>query len=167
MNELKHWFALYTKSRHEFKAEEHFNKTGIINYLPSVTKIKQWSDRKKKIKEPVLRGYIFIYATETERLEALEHYSVTRCVHDLGRPAVIPDWQIENLKRMLQYKSDYFIKEGLVSGTMVEIIEGPFSGVIGVVYSGSEGKSIAVSIELLNRSVIAYLPKESIEKVVE
>ncbi|MFO7526972.1 MAG: UpxY family transcription antiterminator [Ignavibacteriaceae bacterium] len=167
MNDIKHWFALYTKPRQEFKAENQLTSSGITTYLPSVTKIKQWSDRKKKITEPVLRGYIFIYANETERLEALEQNAVARCVHDLGRPAVIPDWQIENLKRMLQYKAEYFIQEGLVTGTRVEIIDGPFSGVIGVVQAGSEGKSIAVSIELLNRSVIAFLPKESVEKVIE
>lgn len=167
MNEIKHWFALYTKPRHEFKAENQLTNSGITTYLPSVTRLRQWSDRKKKITEPVLRGYIFIYANETERLEALEHNSVTRCVYDLGRPAVIPDWQIENLRRMLQYKAEYFIHEGLVTGTRVEIIDGPFEGVIGVVQAGSEGKSIAVSIELLNRSVIAFLPKESVEKVIE
>lgn len=68
---------------------------------------------------------------------------------------------------MLEYKSDYFVQEGIVSGTKVEIKEGPFSGVIGVVKSAKEGKTLAVSIDLLNRSVIAYLPKESIIKIID
>lgn len=167
INDNKNWFALYTKPRHEFKAEEQLSKAGIISYLPTIIKLKQWSDRKKKVSEPVLRGYIFIYATESERLEALEQSAVIRCICEHGRPAVIPEWQIENLKKMLEYKADYFIQEGLVSGTKVEIKEGPFAGVIGVVSSVKEGKTLAVSIDLLNRSVIAYLPKESVVKIID
>jgi transcription antitermination factor NusG len=82
---------------------------------------------------------------------------------DQGKPAVIPDWQIENLKKMLMVQSEYFVYEGLVTGTKVEIIQGPFSGVIGVIQSTSEKRMFAVSIELLNRTVIAHLPKDSIE----
>lgn len=167
MSELKNWYALYTKPRHEFKAEEQLNVNGIITYMPSVTKVKQWSDRKKKVTEPILRGYIFIYANESERLLALEQNSVIRCVSDHGRPAIIPDWQINNLKKMLEYKANYFIQEGLVTGTKVEITQGPFTGVVGIVQSSSEGKTIAVTIELLNRSVIAYLSKESVIRVID
>lgn len=167
MAEVKNWFALYTKPRQEFKAELQLVSMGITTYLPSVQKIRQWSDRKKKINEPVLRGYIFIYATESERLEALEQSSILRCVFDHGRPAAIPEWQIDNLRKMLEYRADYFVKEGLVTGTKVEITDGPFAGVTGIVQSSIEGKTIAVSIELLNRSVIAYLTKDSILRVIE
>jgi len=54
----KFWFALYTKPRNEFKAEQQLIAAGITNYLPTVTLLKQWSDRKKKVTEPLLRGYI-------------------------------------------------------------------------------------------------------------
>lgn len=167
MNDKKNWYALYTKPRQEFKAENQLTKAGICTYLPSIVKLKQWSDRKKKVTEPVLRGYIFIFASEIERLEALEQTSVVRCLFEHGRPAVIPDWQIDNLRKMLEYKTDYFVQEGIVSGTRVEIKEGPFTGVIGVVKSSREGKTLAVSIDLLNRSVIAYLPKESVIKIID
>lgn len=163
----KHWFALYTKPRQEFKAVQQLNIAGIKNYLPVVTKIKQWSDRKKKITEPVLRGYVFIYADELERLNALEQNAVVRCISERGRAAIIPDWQIDNLKRMLEYKADFFVHEGLVSGVKVEIVDGPFAGIIGVVRSGTDGKTIAVSIDLLNRSVVAYLPKESVTRIID
>jgi hypothetical protein len=58
--------------------------------------VRQWSDRKKKITEPLLRGYIFIFADERERMISLEQDSVVRCIFDLGRPAKIPEWQINN-----------------------------------------------------------------------
>jgi transcription antitermination factor NusG len=162
-NDSKLWFALQTKPRQEFKAEKQLSSLGIENYLPVVVKKHQWRDRIKQINEPVIRGYIFIKSNEIERLTALEQISISKCLFDQGKPAVIPDWQIENLKRMLKVKTDYFVYEGLVSGTKVEITQGPFMGVIGIIQSTSEKCTFAVSIELLNRTVIAHLPKDSVE----
>ena len=157
----KFWFALYTKPRNEFKAEQQLTAEGITNYLPTVTLLKQWSDRKKKVTEPLLRGYIFIYANEEERLVSVEQQSIVRCVFDVGRPARIPDWQIDNLKTMLETNEDVIVHKGIVPGAKVIIKDGPFEGIIGTVVKGETGKSISVSIDLLNRSVIARLPKES------
>ncbi|MGE5809983.1 MAG: UpxY family transcription antiterminator [Ignavibacteria bacterium] len=167
MHPAKAWFALYTKPRSEFKAAEQIESIGVEYYLPSVIKIRQWSDRKKKIIEPLLRGYIFIFADEKERICCLEQYSVVRCVCERGAPAKIPAWQIDNLKTMLLTQTDFYIQEGLAPGVKVLIKEGPFSGVTGKIQDAVHGKTIAVSIDLLNRSVIAYLPKESIFEIVK
>ena len=167
MNDAKHWFALFTKPRHEFKAEEQLKMIGVNSYLPVVNKVKQWSDRKKKISEPVFRSYIFIYANEAERLAALEQTSIIRCLSEHRRPAVIPDWQIENLKRMLDYKAEYFVYEGLVSGTKVEIKEGPFHRCNWNRPLWNRRKVFAVTVELLNRTIITYLPKESVERIID
>lgn len=158
----KFWFALYTKPRNEFKAEQQLIAAGIANYLPTITLLKQWSDRKKKVTEPLLRGYIFIYANEVERLNSLEQKSIVRCVFDIGRPARIPAWQIDNLKTMLETKADIIVHKGIVPGAKVIIKDGPFEGIIGTVVQGETGKSISVVIDLLNRSVITRLPDESI-----
>ncbi|HSP89001.1 MAG TPA: UpxY family transcription antiterminator [Ignavibacteriaceae bacterium] len=161
------WFALYTKPRSEFKAAEQIEGAGIKYYLPTITKLKQWSDRKKKITEPLLRGYIFIFGNEKERIISLEQYSVVRCLTEAGRPAKIPEWQIENLKKMLSTNSDVLVKEGLVPGVRIRIKEGPFEGVIGTLQEIDKEKTLAVTIDLLNRSVVAYLPKESIIEIIK
>ena len=163
----KAWFALYTKSRSEFKAAQQIEAEGVEYYLPTVTKLKQWSDRKKKVTEPIIRGYIFIYADERERLISLEQNAVVRCLSERGRPAKIPNWQIDSLKNMLKNEGEFYLKEGLVPGVKVRIKDGPFQDVIGVVKDSEGGKTIAVSIDLLNRSVVTHLPKESILEVVK
>jgi transcription antitermination factor NusG len=157
----KFWFALYTKPRNEFKAELQLNDAGVLNYLPTITRLKQWSDRKKQVTEPLLRGYIFIYANEGERLISVEQRSIVRCVFDVGRPARIPGWQIDNLKTMLETKADVIVHKGIVPGAKVIIKDGPFEGIIGTVVEAETGKSISVTIDLLNRSIIARLPDES------
>ena len=162
----KYWYALYVKSRCENKAALQLGADGVNYYLPVVTKWKKWSDRKKKVTEPLLKGYIFIYADEKERMLSLELNSVVRCVFDMGRPARIPEWQINNLRKILTKESDIIIKDGLVPGVKVKIKDGPFEGIIGVVQESDNGNTIAVSIDLLKRSVVAHLPRESIFEVV-
>lgn len=68
---------------------------------------------------------------------------------------------------MLNSNSELSIKEGLVPGTQVRIKDGPFDGVIGIVKNSESGKTITVSIDLLNRSIIAHLPKESTIEVLK
>ena len=54
------WYVLYTKPRHEIKALERLAQNGFEVYCPMKTTLKQWSDRKKKVSEPLLPSYIFI-----------------------------------------------------------------------------------------------------------
>jgi len=161
------WYALYTKPRHEFKAAEQLTDVSVSYYLPVVVKLKQWSDRKKKVTEPLIRGYIFVHATEKERITALEQNSVVRCVTFNGRVATIPDWQIDNLRTMLETESDFLISEKIQAGQKVKVTSGPFEGVTGLVNHTPNGKTISITIDMLKRSVTAVLPTESVVKVVE
>ena len=43
----RHWFALYVRPRSEKKVQSQLEDQGIEAYLPLVTKMKQWSDRRK------------------------------------------------------------------------------------------------------------------------
>ncbi len=165
--EKKYWFALYTKPRHEFKAEQQLQACGIEYFLPAVTRLKQWSDRKKKVKEPLFKSYIFIHANEKERLTALEQYAIVRTIYFDGKPAVIPDWQIENLKKMLEKNVEVFVKDALKVGTRVRIVSGPFKDIEGIVYkTTNQEQMLAVTIDLLRRSVVVQIPRDSlVEKV--
>ena len=58
------WHVLYTKPRHEIKTLERLAQNGFEVYCPMKTTLKQWSDRKKKVSEPLLPSYIFIKITE-------------------------------------------------------------------------------------------------------
>jgi transcription antitermination factor NusG len=164
---IRNWFALYTKPRHEFKAAENLNTAKLVYYLPTVTRLKQWSDRKKKVVEPLIHGYIFVYVNIKERILALQQNGIVRCISFHGQPAVVPDWQIENLKRMLSHESDFVISDVIKAGTRVKVIEGPFQGVIGIVNYTQSGKTISITLDLLKRSITAVLPAESVIKVVD
>jgi transcriptional antiterminator RfaH len=164
---VKHWFALYTKPRQEFKAADQLNANSIEHYLPTLTQIKKWSDRKKKVTEPIFRGYIFIQANEKERLLSLTQSAIVRCISFEGKPSVIPDWQVESLKSLLTTSPEVFVHKKIAIGTKVKIADGPFAGVIGVVTGQQEDKWLAVSVDLINCSVMVRLPQESGFKILD
>ena len=164
---VKHWYALYTKPRHEFKAQAQMQAKEIEFYLPTFTKIKKWSDRKKKIIEPVFRGYIFVYADEKERITAMQNNSVVNTVSFKGKPSIIPEWEIENLKIILENSSEIFVSDRIEIGTKVKIVSGPFEDVTGVVQEVNKETWLAVSIDLLQRSILVKLNKDSVLKIIE
>lgn len=163
------WFAFYTKPKHEFKAAQYLSSMEIEHYLPTITTLKQWSDRKKKVTEPLFRGYIFVYCNEKERYESLQNDALLSTVSFEGKPAHIPDWQIENLKKLLAEKREVFVQNKMEVGTKVKITDGPFNGVTGIVSQTDEhGRVLGVTIDLLRRSVLVKLPDESvIQKIIE
>jgi len=157
------WYALYTKPKHEFKAEIQLGEMGIECYLPKITQIKQWSDRKKKVIEPLFKSYIFIHVDNSERYIAVQAKSIVKIVNFHGTPATLPDWQIENLQKMLATNPDAFVSELIKIGTSVKIIEGPFAGVEGILAAYGNNESVlGVNIDMLQRSVMVYLPASSV-----
>ena len=45
----KKWFVVYTKPQQELKVADQLSAMGITNYCPTITLVKQYSDRKKKV----------------------------------------------------------------------------------------------------------------------
>jgi len=66
------WYVLYTKPRNEKKVTRLLQEKGVEVYCPMQESIKQWSDRKKKVQEPIFRSYVFVkmddYETESARV---------------------------------------------------------------------------------------------------
>lgn len=165
--DMKKWFALYTKPRQEFKASLQLEGKEIECYLPTISRIRLWSDRKKKVEEPLFRGYIFIHAIEKKRLISLQQSSIVRTVGFNGKPSCIPDWEIDNLKKLLEKSPEVFVSNRIELGMKVKIIDGPFKDVTGVVCKQQEEKWFCVSIELLRQTVMVRLTEENIVQVLE
>lgn len=161
-NSTKFWFVLYTHSKCEFKVADSLLEMQIENFLPTRKVLRKWSDRQKSIEAPLFPGYIFIYANEYERLKSIELKQVAKCLSDFGKPAVVPEWQIMTLKKMLTEEKEFEIVEGLVKGKEVEISSGVFAGYRGIVLNAENKNQIAISIELLNRTVILHLKEDGI-----
>lgn len=160
MDDKKGWYVLYTKPRQEKIAKQQLDELYIKNYLPTTLVKKKWSDRIKKVEEVLIRSYIFIQCNEKERLTALELPSIVRTLFENGKPAIVPDWQINNLRLFLQKVENAFLEEKNLYGTKVLIKEGPFAGIVGVINKTLNGCLISVTLDFMKRSINAIVPEE-------
>ncbi len=160
------WFALYTKSRNEKKIYTQLVNQGIECFLPLETKLKQWSDRKKKVEEPMIKSYVFVKSSEKEYYDILNTPGAVRYVTFEGKAASIPDWQIQAMRKMLEHDAPHsFSSESFKKGELVRITDGPLSGYSGEVVHDSEGnKKVIIRIRNTRYSMIVDSPASNVDK---
>jgi len=98
---LQNWYVLYTKPKNEKKVAEQLTSAGLTVYCPLVKTVKQWSDRKKKISEPLFKSYIFVCLEEQQRDVVFQFPGVVRYLFWLGKPAIVRPVEIEAIKEFL------------------------------------------------------------------
>jgi transcription antitermination factor NusG len=159
-----YWHAIYTKSRQEKKLASEYERSGIQYYLPLVTTLKQWSDRKKKVEEVLFKSYIFVYVSEKEYYDALNFPGAVKYVTLGGKAAKIPENQIEAIKNTINNKVEYNINtEYFKKGKQVEIIGGPLKGAKGELISVSGKNRLLIRIEEIGYSLVVNVTPDSIK----
>ena len=122
------WFALYTKPHNEIKVAEKLLSMGIEAYCPTIVVEKQWSDRKKKIQQPLLNSYVFVKLNDQERALVFAVPGVVRYLFWLGKPAIVKDSEILAIKEMLQESYKAITVTGVQPGSTITLQEGVFKG---------------------------------------
>jgi len=101
MESVKKWYAVYTHAKWEKKVAELLTRKAIENYCPLNRVVRQWSDRKKIVYEPLFTCYVFVRLSDKERISVLQTEGVLNYVSWMGKPAVIRDPEIELIKSFL------------------------------------------------------------------
>lgn len=129
------WFAVYTRSRAEKKLHALLTEKDVECFLPLKKTLRQRSDRKKWVEEPLLPSYIFVRTIEKERFEVLNTPGAVCYISFEGRPVSIPDDQIRYLENLIANKpQDIEIYQGkLAQGDQVAVTSGPLKGTKGEV----------------------------------
>lgn len=167
----RHWHALYVRSRFERKVLGQLQENGIEAYLPLITLIKQWSDRRKKVEEPLFKSYLFVRNNEKEYLTILSLTGVVKFVSFEHKAVVVPENQIIAIKRYIddfeQGKEDKAMRnEDLKIGQMVRITHGPMQGLIGRLESVKD-KRLVVFIEAVGQYLPVSIPRAKVEPIEE
>ncbi len=162
------WYAVHTKSRHEFQAIERLNQKGINAFLPTVERLRKWKDRKKIISFPLFPGYLFVNISKDSQsmLSVLKVKGVVRLLCTLpGEPDPIPDEQILSLQRLIENKADLDHYPYLNEGQKVRIIKGPLSGVEGILVEKLDKHLLVLSVDVLQHGVALTISASDVEKI--
>ena len=173
MNDVKkhqkptNWFAVYTKSRSETKVFKRLNDADYECFLPMITEIRQWSDRKKKVKCPLIKSYVFVKATKNDLVSIYNIPGVVSVLKFLGEPAIVTEVEINNLKIITNNSeaTKPVASFNLENGKPVEVTHGPFKGLIATYLSNSGQHRVIVNVEALNSFIEITLPLSHIKQI--
>ena len=155
-------FALYTRPRAEKKVHELLIKRGYESYCPLNKVRKRWSDRMKTVYQPLFRSYVFINTSEPEIPLVRRLPGIVSPVMIEGKPAVIPNGEIETIKRFLNdYERVEAVPVQISVNQNVTITGGAFLNAQGDVLAVN-GKQVKVLIKSLGYELIAWVERDQI-----
>ncbi len=158
----KNWYALYTNPKAEKKVYEQLKLQQIKSYCPTKIVVKQWSDRKKKVEEPLFKSYVFVHIDLSEYEKVRRVKGVVNFVYFLGKPAIVRDEEIENIKQFLSKVSHADIR--FENEDKVQIQEGVLKNIVGTIDKQTKN-TLRIRINQLGISLYAEIKKDFVKKI--
>ena len=162
----KRWFAVYVKSRSEKKVFKLLEDIGIESFLPLITRVKQWSDRKKKVEEPLFRSYLFVNIPLNDYYTVLNVNGVVKFITFEKKPVPVPDNQIIAIKEYLNDTELHSINyEDFKEGELVRIKSGQMKDLIGRFIKINGKHRVIIDIEAVGQSIPINIARSNVEAV--
>jgi transcription termination/antitermination protein NusG len=163
------WYAVQTMPRHEKKVSAELAAKDIDCFLPTVSKLRQWSDRKQIIVEPLFAGYVFarLVADSSARIALLRTSGVVGLVGVRGVGVPIPETEINSIHKILEARRPFALHRFIKVGKRVRVRGGSLDGLEGILQSINGDESLVVSVELIQRSLAMTISGYTVEPVLQ
>ena len=164
----KIWHALYVRPRSEKKVANELIDMGFEVYLPVITVVRQWSDRRKKVVEPLFKSYLFVRSNEKEYYTVRSVFGVVKFVVFEGKVANVPDNQIAAIKKYVREyegEDDLNASTTLKEGQMVRITTGGMKGLVGRLVSFNGKKRLLINIETVGQYIPVDIARSKVEPI--
>jgi transcription antitermination factor NusG len=160
------WYAIYTRYQHEKSIACTLACKGFETFLPLYSSARRWKDRIKQLWLPLFPCYVFVHGTLERRFDIIVTSGVHGLVSSGGRPAPIPQSEIDAIRRALEQRVAVEPHGFLRSGDWVRVKSGPLEGVEGILVRWKNLWRLVLSVELLERSVAVEVDAFSTERAV-
>jgi transcription antitermination factor NusG len=160
------WFALYVQVNHEKEVRKRLDQKAIDCYLPLLECWSKRQDRRKRIHTPIFPGYVFVNTVldNYTNVNILKTPGAVSILRNSEGPLPIPQYQIDNLKRMLGACAPLSIHPYLKEGDWVRVVRGPMTGCMGILIRQNPKKGrLVVSVDIIHKSVSVELDMEDVE----
>jgi len=156
-----HWYAVYVRSRYEKKVHQWLEEKELTSFLPLLETMRQWSDRKKKVYEPLFRGYVFVNIDmKHEHVKVLETEGVVKFIGIGRNPSVISERDIEWLRTLVREPDAlHQTVSTMPVGRKVRVLAGPFKDLEGIVVKrGREDRMIIFFDSIMQGIEVSIIP---------
>ena len=163
--ESQRWYGLHTRPRHEKIVAYRLEERGVTTFLPLVTEVHRWSDRKKTVQVPLFGCYVFAKFTpdRSDRLRVLRVDGVFGLVVTRGEGTAIPDEQIDAVRSLVETQLRWSSHPFLKIGQRVRIRSGALSGLEGILVSRNGDRTLVISIDAIQRSLALHVEGYEVE----
>ncbi len=164
--EQTRWYAVRTRPRHEKKVVSELQEKGIRIYLPLLTQVRRWSDRRKVIQVPLFSCYAFVHSVLDLHLR-LALYGISGALGFVGpnnQAVPIPDTQIETIQTLMASNVQLTPYPFLKVGQRVRVRGGALDGVEGILAAKGD-RRLVVSVDSIHSSFLINLEGYDVEPV--
>jgi transcription antitermination factor NusG len=163
--QTEHWYALQTRVHRERVVEQRLQERGVPTFLPTITEVRRWSDRKKKIEFPLFASYLFVKLspTKVDRLRVLCVDGVFQFVGTRGEATPIPEEQIDGVRALVNGELKWSSHPFLKIGQRVRIRSGALQGIEGILVSRSGESTLVISVDAIQRSMAVRIDGYDVE----
>ena len=159
------WWAIYTRHQHEHIVRDLLGAKGLEAFLPTCDITRQWKDRKKIVNMPLFPGYLFVRPQPDARLRIITTPGVHMILTRGEQMAVVPDGDIQNIKRAVEAALPIEPHPFLRCGETVRVVRGPMQGVSGILLRRKNDLRLVVGVELLAQSAAIEVGSQDLEPV--
>jgi len=159
------WCALYTRHQHEKSVAEMLSAKGLEVFLPLYDSLRTWKDRNKMISLPLFPCYVFVRGGANYRLQVLTTPGVHMILCNGDRVAVIPEAQIDAIRRTVEGKFRVEPHPFLKCGERVRISRGTLEGVEGLLVRKKSQYRLVICVDMLAQCVAVEVDALDVEPV--
>lgn len=159
------WYALYLRSRQEKVVEQRLREKGVETLLPMIQEVRQYTDRRQVVIEPLFRGYLFGRFSLRDKMTILETNGIVHIVSAGAKPSPIPDSEMEWVRAASKAPHRVKRQAFLRFGERVRIVEGEFSGIEGYVLKKKGATRVVVSIGSIAQSLAIDVAPDAIRRL--
>ena len=155
------WAVVYTRSRSEKKLHDKLGEQQIESYLPLRKVLRQWSDRKKWVEEPLFGSYLFVRVSEKERFKVLNTPGAVGYVSFEGTIARVREEEITVIRRLTACELELeAVTDRIEEGTPICIRAGSLIGLRGELVAYRSTQRVVVRIESIQQHIIVSVPSD-------
>jgi transcription elongation factor/antiterminator RfaH len=147
------WYALQCWVRKESLIVAQLEAQGFECFLPKYKSMREWSDRKKEVEQPLFPGYVFCRFEYSQRRPVVITPGVLQVVGCGRTPTPVEEREIEAIQFAIASEAPSQPWPYLAIGERVRIHTGRLSGLEGILVNFKGNHRVVLSVSLLQRSV--------------
>src|SRR5262245_47866249 len=159
----RRWWAVYTRSRMEKALARQLFKMEVPFYLPLIPKTTRVGGRPMKSLLPLFGGYLFLYGTDSERIETLETNRVAQILAASRAAELTQD--LRNVRALIESGIPLTPEGRLQPGQPVRVKSGMLMGLEGVVLSRRGEDRLLVAVHFLQQGVSVQINDYQVEAI--